>query len=185
MSRAEPLAPRLVAIVGPSGVGKDSLIAGLAAADPRLRPIRRVITRPADGTEPFRSVTMAEFRDLVAADALLLHWEAHGLRYGVPRAELDALADGQTGLVNLSRGILNDAAALASHLIVLSVTAPADVLAQRLSRRGRESAADIAARLARPRPNQPEGVTVVRIDNGGSLAEAVGSAMAALSDAVQ
>ncbi|MEM7644622.1 MAG: phosphonate metabolism protein/1,5-bisphosphokinase (PRPP-forming) PhnN [Pseudomonadota bacterium] len=175
--------PRLAAIVGPSGVGKDSLIAALAAADPRLRPIRRVITRPADGTEPFVSATEEDFDAMLAQGAFRLHWSAHGLRYGVPMSELAKLHPGQTGLVNLSRGILDVAARCSQTLIVLSVTAPADVLAQRLAGRGRETEREIADRLARPRPAPPQGVTVVEIDNGGSLDQAVGAALSVLSEA--
>ena len=177
--------PRLVAIVGPSGVGKDSLIAGLAAADPRLRPLQRVITRPADGTEPFRSVTPDEFEALSTRDAFLLHWDAHGLRYGIPCAEVAALTAQETGLVNLSRGVLDQAARLIPDLVVLSVTAPAEVLAARLSQRGRESMANIAARLSRARPAPPTGLKVVTVDNGGDLDQAVGAALAALSEPVR
>ena len=44
---------RLFVVVGASGAGKDTLIAGALAADPRLHWARRVITRPAvAGGEP-------------------------------------------------------------------------------------------------------------------------------------
>ncbi|PWJ21890.1 phosphonate metabolism protein/1,5-bisphosphokinase (PRPP-forming) PhnN [Jannaschia seohaensis] len=165
--------PRTLAVVGPSGVGKDSLIAGLAARGPRLRPLRRVVTRPADETEPFLSVDPACFARMEAAGAFVLSWDAHGLRYGVPRAEVAALGPGQTGLVNLSRGVLDRAAAVLPGLAVLSVTAPADVLARRLAGRGREKAADIAARLARPAPPIPAGLPVLELDNGGALEASV------------
>ncbi len=168
--------PRIVAVVGPSGVGKDSLIAALAAADPAMRPLRRDVTRAANGTEPFRSVTDAEFDDLEAGNAFALAWGAHGLRYGVRRAEIAALAPGETGLVNLSRGMLARAAEVLPWLAVLSVTAPADVLAARLASRGREDAPAIAARLARRVPTIPEGSPVLELDNGGALDATVAAA---------
>lgn len=176
--------PRLAAVVGPSGAGKDSLIAALAAADPRLRPVRRVITRTADGTEPFQSVTPEEFEALAEQDAFLLFWTAHRLRYGIPRTAVAALTAGETGLVNLSRGVLDRAAALVPDLVVLSVTAPVAVLAERLSRRGREAYPDILDRLARSRPAPPTGLRIVTVDNGGDLDHAVGVALAALSGPV-
>ncbi|MEM7645128.1 MAG: phosphonate metabolism protein/1,5-bisphosphokinase (PRPP-forming) PhnN [Pseudomonadota bacterium] len=176
-------APRLAAVVGPSGVGKDSLIAALTAANPRLRPLRRVITRPADDTEPFQSATEAQFDTMLADDAFLLHWSAHGLRYGIPRAGIDVLSPGETGLANLSRGVLDQAARAVPSLVVLSVTAPAEVLARRLAGRGRECEAQIAARLARLRPAPPRTARVVQIDNGGPLDRAVDLALSALSGA--
>ncbi len=168
--------PRVVAVVGPSGVGKDSLIAALAAAEPAMRPLRRVVTRPADGTEPFRSVTSDRFDAMEAENAFALSWGAHGLRYGVPRSEIEALGPGETGLVNLSRGVLNRAGASLPRLAVLSVTAPAAVLARRLATRGREDEAAIAARLARPAPEFPAGLPVLTLDNGGPLDGAVRTA---------
>lgn len=161
--------PRVVAIVGPSGVGKDSLIAALASADPAMRPLRRVVTRPADGTEPFVSATRDQFDAMEAQGDFVLSWDAHGLQYGVPRSEVDALAAGETGLVNLSRGVLSLAQPALPRLAVLSVTAPAAVLARRLSARGREDEDDIAARLARPAPDMPAGLPVLAVNNGGAL----------------
>ncbi|HMB13658.1 MAG TPA: phosphonate metabolism protein/1,5-bisphosphokinase (PRPP-forming) PhnN, partial [Roseovarius sp.] len=47
---------RLIAVVGPSGVGKDTLMRAMVAERPNLRRVRRVITRRADdggeGHEP-------------------------------------------------------------------------------------------------------------------------------------
>lgn len=173
---------RLVAVVGPSGAGKDSLIAGLAAADPRLVPVRRVVTRPADATEPFLPVSEAAFARMVAAGAFALHWRAHGLGYGIPVEAAEAVAAGGVRLANLSRGVLAEAAEAFPAVTILSVTVPEDVLAERLARRGRETRADIAARLARPRIRPPEGIAAIEVDNGGSLVQAVTAALAALSE---
>ncbi len=170
---------RIVAVAGPSGVGKDSLIRGLVAADPSMVWMRRVVTRPADPTEPFVSATEAEFDAMLPQFAL--HWGAHGLRYGVPRAEVAALARGRTGLVNLSRGVIGDAARVLPNLAVLSVTAPAAVLAERLAGRGREGATGIAARLARPALELPEGLPALTLDNGGTLERSVAVARAWLA----
>ena len=161
------MSARTLAVVGPSGVGKDSLIRSLVAADTRMVWLRRVVTRPADPTEPFVPATDEAFDAMIPDFAL--HWGAHGLRYGVPRSQIAALGPGETGVVNLSRGVLGRAAGALPRLAVLSVTAPASVLAERLSARGRETRADIAARLARPAPPVPEGLPVLILDNGGPL----------------
>lgn len=172
---------RLIAVVGPSGVGKDSVMAGLCARCPGLLPVRRVITREADlGGEDYTPATLAGFAAQQDAGEFVLHWGAHGLFYGIPRGVLDDLAAGQDRIANLSRGVLEQAAAVFPRLTVLHLTASAAVLAARLAGRGRESAAGIAARLARPADRLPDGMDMVEIANDGPLDATVGAAMAAL-----
>ncbi|RDC73687.1 phosphonate metabolism protein/1,5-bisphosphokinase (PRPP-forming) PhnN [Rhodovulum sp. 12E13] len=171
---------RLIAVVGPSGAGKDSVAAAMVARRPALHWVRRVVTRPAEpGGEPFVPATEAEFARAEAGGAFALAWRAHGLAYGVPRAELACLGAGRDALVNLSRGVLGEAQARFPSLVVLHVTARPELRAQRLAARGRESMDDIAARLVREAP-LPEGLRVVRIDNSTTLAAAAGAALAAL-----
>lgn len=169
----------LVAVVGPSGVGKDSVIAGLVAVEPNLLWVRRAITRPPSGTEPFESVSEAEFVRRAEAGAFCLHWRAHGLGYGVPVDTLGAVRGGRSMVVNLSRGVLGEADALFPALRVLSITAMPETLAARLAARGREDEAAIAARLSRRAP-LPPGLAVTEIANDGPLNETVARARAAL-----
>ena len=52
----------IFAVVGPSGAGKDTLIAGALERRPDLRLARRVITRPTEaGGEDFEGVTPEAF----------------------------------------------------------------------------------------------------------------------------
>ncbi|MGR3484990.1 MAG: phosphonate metabolism protein/1,5-bisphosphokinase (PRPP-forming) PhnN [Paracoccaceae bacterium] len=169
----------LVAVVGPSGVGKDSVIAGLVAARPDLTWVRRAITRPPSGTEPFEALSDAQFDARAAAGGFCLSWGAHGLRYGVPASALSAVQDGGLMVANLSRGQLARAAQIFPALRVLSLSARPETLAARLAGRGRETAADIAARLSRRAP-LPEGLDVVEIANDGPLAATVDQALSAL-----
>ncbi|MEO0703578.1 MAG: hypothetical protein AAFY80_15680 [Pseudomonadota bacterium] len=61
---------RLIGVVGPSGVGKDSVMAGLVEADPQLALVRRTITRePELGGEDYTPATQAAFDRLVAKGA--------------------------------------------------------------------------------------------------------------------
>ena len=172
---------RMIAIVGPSGVGKDSLIAALAAADPALRPVRRTITRAqgADG-EAFDAVSEAEFDAMAAAGAFCLHWRAHALRYGIPAGTEASVARGERRLANLSRGVLDEAARRFPGLLVLTVTASPGILSRRLRDRGRETEAEIARRLARPGPPLPDGIVRATVDNSGSIEDAARTALAAI-----
>ena len=167
---------RVFGVVGPSGAGKDTLMAA-AAARPGVALVRRVITRPSEaGGEDFDGVTQAEFARRKAAGDFALDWQAHGLCYGIPRA----LPDGRVVLMNLSRQVLDRAAAAFPGLEVLNVTARPEVLAARLATRGREDAADIAARLGRDAPLAPCGAAVTTIDNSGPLPDAAAAFLAAI-----
>jgi ribose 1,5-bisphosphokinase len=175
---------RLIAVVGPSGVGKDTLIAALAAARPGLHVVRRTVTRPAElGGEPFEAVGEAEFRQLAAAGAFCLAWQAHGLSYGLPRDTLAIVAGGRDAVANLSRAVLGEAAALFPGLAILSLVAAPETLAARLAARGREGVEDIRARLARPGDPLPPGVPVHQIGTDGPLAGSLAQALAALDGA--
>jgi ribose 1,5-bisphosphokinase len=172
---------RLIAVVGPSGVGKDSVIAALCAARPGLRAVRRVITRPPGlGGEAFEAVDRATFEARRAAGDFALAWGAHGLFYGIPAGVAADLARGGDLLANLSRAVLTEAAARFPGLVVLQLTARPDVLAARLGGRGRETGADIAARLARPGAPIPPGLPVVTVSNDGPIGRTVAAALAAL-----
>jgi guanylate kinase len=175
----------LIAVVGPSGAGKDTLMAGARDAivhDARFRFVRRAITRPAEaGGEDHEALSEADFSVRRAAGAFALSWEAHGLRYGIPRDIEEDIGARRVVIANLSRAVLPEASAR-YRLRVLNITAPMEVLAARLAARGRETAADIAARLARE-VALPDGLDVERVMNDADVAEGVARVLAALNRA--
>ncbi|MFT7390898.1 MAG: ribose 1,5-bisphosphokinase [Paracoccaceae bacterium] len=177
-------APRgvLHLVVGPSGAGKDTLLAAAMAVRPDILFPRRVITRPEGaGGEPHIAATMAEFDAAEASGAFALSWRAHGLAYGVPADVAEALAAGRHVAVNVSRAVIPLALSRLAPVRVLAVTASPAALADRLAARGREDAADIAARLARAAFALPDGVDAAMIRNDGSLAKGVAAMLAALA----
>lgn len=173
---------RLIAVVGPSGVGKDSVIAGVLAAAPELRPVTRTITRrPGLAGEHYRSVSQAQFESAVASGQFCLHWSAHGLSYGIPAEVLAGVKQGRQYIANLSRSALGDAVARFPDCIVILLTASPQTLAERLCERGRESQAEIAARLARRSFPMPAGLDYHSVRNDGALRHTVEQFLALLS----
>lgn len=168
----------LFLIVGPSGAGKDTL---LAAARERLTQDyafpRRTITRPAaPGGEDHIEQDMATFAANERAGAFALSWRAHGIAYGVPASIEDDLARGRHVVVNVSRTIVPEARQRFSPARTVLVTASPDTLRTRLVGRGREDGNAVADRLERAPPVEPDTIIV----NDGPLQTAIEALVAAL-----
>ena len=151
--RADQVGPgRLVLVVGPSGAGKDTLIAGARRAfmdDSSVVFPRRVITRPASASEDNIEMSQEAFSRAVADGEFALWWEAHGHRYGIPASIDDEIRADRTVICNVSRTVVGAARRRYAFVSVVLVTAPADVLAERLASRRRVSDSPVAERLAR------------------------------------
>lgn len=172
---------RIFAVVGPSGAGKDTLIAAARQARPDLVIVRRVITRPENaGGEDFMGVSEAEFEARRARGEFALHWRAHGLRYGIPQAQVDLRDEGHDVIFNGSRAALERAVEVMPDLRVIRVCAPSAVLMERLLERGRETRDDIALRIQRASYDIPDGLPVADVHNDGTLADGVARFLAAL-----
>jgi ribose 1,5-bisphosphokinase len=176
------MAGRLVLVVGPSGAGKDTLIAAAKSAladDASYVFPRRIITRQAVAeAEDHESVTPEQFEKMRRNGAFALDWDAHGLSYGLAASLLDDLAAGRTVVLNGSRAAVADARRRFEALTVVLIEARPEVRAARLAGRGRESEAEIAARLAREVRDPLPGAVLV--DNSGALADGVAAFLAAL-----
>jgi phosphonate metabolism protein PhnN/1,5-bisphosphokinase (PRPP-forming) len=174
----------LILVVGPSGAGKDTLLDAARArleGDARFRFARRVITRPVQpGGEQHEAVSHEEF----AARRFVLQWNAHGVSYGIPDDVDRDLETGRAVVASVSRTVITDAAERYRPVRVIEVTAPPEVLAERLAARGRESTDDIAQRLARTVP-LPGTVSIETVMNDASREEGAARFLAALSRAVQ
>ena len=133
---------RLICVVGPSGVGKDSVMRGIHKILPQTHLVRRVITRPPDlGGEVYDAATEAEFHEMASNGAFAVHWGAHGLYYGIPQTVRCELSKGTVCLANFSRKALVVGADAFPGLIVLNITAKPATLAKRLAARGRSGEA--------------------------------------------
>lgn len=164
----------MVYVIGPSGVGKDSLLAfARSRMGDRVLFAHRYITRPIGGGENHIELTPAEFARRASLGLFALHWESHGLSYGVG-LEIDAwLERGGVTVVNGSRSHLSAALERYPAMRVVHIDATPQVLAARLVARGRETEDQIKTRLARQVAwTAPPSVMVTRIDNSGELATA-------------
>jgi ribose 1,5-bisphosphokinase len=159
---------KLVLVVGPSGAGKDTLL-GLARAacadDASIVFVRRVVTRESSSAEDNEQMTLAAFRDAQARGAFAIHWEAHGHAYGLPRSIEDDIRAGRTVIANVSRTVIPALRRTYANVLVVSITAPADVLATRLAMRRRGSDGNIAERLARAVEDAEPDATIVNVSS--------------------
>ena len=167
-----PNVGRLILVVGPSGSGKDTLLDAARVAFAGRTDIhfaRRDITRPASaGGENHREVSVVEFEEALRAGEYPLHWDAHQLRYGVPRAQLEPLALGVSVVLNGSRSIIDEVLASGTNAHVLSIRVGREILQTRLQNRGREGEAAVQARLDRAMAFDVAGEHVTEIWNEGS-----------------
>ena len=169
------MVPRLFYVIGASGAGKDSLL-GYAREHLSLdMPVvfaHRYITRPAaTGDEDHTSLTPDEFALRLQHGCFAMHWESHGLSYGIGVEIRDWMQQGLHVVLNGSRAYLARAAADFSNLVPILIQVDEGVLRRRLTGRGRESPDQIAQRLRRNAELQCSTAhpKLIRIDNNDEL----------------
>src|SRR3954469_5226185 len=175
---------RLFFVVGPSGSGKDTLLNGAKAAlasDRRVVFAPRVITRPAGGNEDHLPCDPQEFDRRVDTGDFLIHWSAHGLKYGIPIHLADHLASGQHVVVNGSRAAVAELLDKVRNVTLVEISAPPELVAKRLMERGREDAEQVKARIARVVPAPPDGVDTVGISNDADVETGVARLVSVLT----
>lgn len=143
---------RLVLVVGPSGAGKDTLLrlAQAACADDHdiVFP-RRIVTRASSADEDNIALSPDEFARAREHGDFAVHWDAHGHSYALPLEINDDIGAGRAVVANVSRTVIAALRGTYANVVVVAITAPPDVLAQRLAARARHSDGNIADRLAR------------------------------------
>ncbi|WP_313960319.1 phosphonate metabolism protein/1,5-bisphosphokinase (PRPP-forming) PhnN [Bordetella genomosp. 13] len=178
-ARSDASGARLVYLMGPSGSGKDTLLRllreSLGPADP-VWIAQRYITRPSSADEGSRELSEDDYARMAATGAFALHWRSHGFGYGIGTELDEHLSLGHVVVVNGARRCLPQACERYPALQAVQVTVDAAVLYERLVRRGRENAVQIAGRLADAGlPLElPPGVTLHRIENNDVPAKAAG-----------
>ncbi|GGA83810.1 ribose 1,5-bisphosphate phosphokinase PhnN [Brucella endophytica] len=162
-----------IAVVGPSGSGKDTI---LTYARERLqgRPefhfVRRIVTRDSVGdAEEHDTLTEAAFDAALEKGAFSLSWNAHGLRYALPKSVDHHVENGAVVVANVSRSVLDEIGSIYANVRVVHLHASPDVLARRLAQRGREDAAAIEERLRRSAKAMAHRDGAIMLDNSGPV----------------
>jgi guanylate kinase len=146
--------PRLTVLSGPSGVGKGTVVAKVRSLYPHIWVSVSCTTRSprpgeTDGVE-YRFVTRERFDELADTGRLLEHAEYAGNCYGTPREPVeDRLAAGNPALLEIElQGARQVRAAMPEAFLVFLAPPSWPELERRLSGRGTEDPAQVAARLA-------------------------------------
>ncbi|MCK1711013.1 phosphonate metabolism protein/1,5-bisphosphokinase (PRPP-forming) PhnN [Bradyrhizobium sp. 143] len=162
---------RLVLVVGPSGAGKDTLLRLAQTAcidDYDIVFPRRVVTRESSAAEDNIAVSADEFRCALDHGGFAVHWQAHGHSYALPRDINDDIRAGRTVVANVSRTVIAMLRGTYANVVVVAITAPPDVLAQRLAARARLSDGNITERLARSVDDASAGADVAILNAGSA-----------------
>jgi ribose 1,5-bisphosphokinase len=167
---------KLVLVVGPSGVGKDSVLRYAMAhftGDARFVFPKRCVTRAADvAAEDHDSLDERAFDELAVKGAFALMWEAHGHKYGV-RSDIHAeLQRGCIVAVNVSRTVIAEVAGRYQNAVVIEITADPSVREARLAARGRETADDIRQRTRREVVTPTHSLQHHIVSNNGNISDA-------------
>lgn len=163
----------LILVAGPSGSGKDTLIAAARrafAGDDRFAFPTRFITREDQTGEEHIHVSAKDFERLRREDLFFLDWDAHGHSYGIPASVRNDLIEGRAVVCNVSRKLIPAARAAWKATEVILVSVSPETLKERLRRRGRESETEIENRVKRASDKACLPVGPLHcLDNSGAL----------------
>jgi guanylate kinase len=149
-ARREPI---LLVVSGPSGSGKDSVIAALRTLEPHIGYVVSTTTRaPRPGEIEgvhYRFATRVEFERMTSRGEFLETREYAGNLYGTPRAFVeDAVRSGHDLVMKPEvNGAMKVKELYPRAVLVFLTVRSEDELARRLERRNSDGPDDIAARL--------------------------------------
>ena len=138
-------------VVGPSGAGKDTLIAPARAAcrdDGTVVFPRRIVTRPPSPFEDNEFMSEAAFEQAAAKGAFAFWWSAHGHLYAIPLAVDFDIEAGRTVVCNVSRTVVAALRQRYANVVTVLITAPREIFGRRLAARQRASDGRITDRMS-------------------------------------
>jgi guanylate kinase len=147
--------PLLVVLSGPSGVGKDAVLARMKRSERHFHYVITATTRPKRAMEKngvdYHFLSRKEFQQMIDKHQFLEWANVYGNYYGVPKDDItSALSQGVDTIVKVD---VQGAAAIKEILpqaVFIFLTPPSvEELEKRLKRRRSESSEDLALRLER------------------------------------
>lgn len=137
---------KIVLIVGPSGVGKDTLIKGARKQlKEEINFVRRYITRKPDKSEKNYFLDDYAFEILKHNSFFASTWNAHGNYYGIAKNSIKS----GLNIISISRSKINDFEKVYDEVYTINITVPKEELRNRLLFRKRETEEEIEKRLNR------------------------------------
>lgn len=159
---------KIVLIVGPSGVGKDTLLKSIKKEfNNKINFVRRYITREADNNENNYFLEATAFSILQTNGFFVSSWLAHGNSYGISKTSIKK----GVNLISISRAKIKDFEASFDDVITINITVSKEVLRKRLENRGRESKEEVEKRLSRSY-EKLEAKNLIEFDNSLTKEEA-------------
>jgi guanylate kinase len=148
-----PIRPLLIVLSGPSGVGKDAVLARMKESAYPLQYIVTLTTRPRRPSEKnnidYHFISTDRFQKMLENNELLEQANVYGNWYGVPKKEVKrALDKGQDTMVKVDiQGAASIKKILPQAIFIFLMPPSIEELQLRLKQRHTESPADLALRL--------------------------------------
>lgn len=184
-----PAKPLLIVLSGPSGVGKDAVLARLKESGYPLKHVTTMTTRQQrpserDGVD-YHFVSVPEFQEMVKNNELLEWAQVYGNWYGIPKSEVKGpMERGEDVIVKIDvQGAATIKKILPQAVFIFLMPASKEDLRRRLKQRQTESPADFALRLktADEEMKQVSFFDYVIVNHWGKLDKAVADIMAIIT----
>jgi guanylate kinase len=178
--------PLLVVLSGPSGVGKDTVLAGLKKHNHRFHFVVTVNTRPRRPDEvegvDYHFISKERFAEMINRDELLEHAVVYGDYKGIPKQQVrDALASGKDVLMRLDVQGAATVRRLVPEAVLIFITAPSEQeLVERLQARKTDPPDQLQLRIAESRQEMKRAseFDYVVINRAGAVDQAVNDVLA-------
>jgi len=149
----QPPNPLLIVLSGPSGVGKDAVLAQMRASGCSMKYITTVTTRRQRAREKnnvdYHFVSPEYFQEMIVNNELLEWANVYDNWYGVPKEPVkQALDRGQDTIIKIdTQGAATIKKSLPQAVFIFLMPPSIDELSTRLKQRHTESSFDLALRI--------------------------------------